>query len=116
MEKLKIKSWLMTALCIAVVAALIWKLVSGRLVEAPPVEPPVVTVAEPVVKDITNYDYFTGTTASVASVEIRTRLEGFLDSVEFEPSADVKTGDVLFTIEPELYQAHRDQAEAKLRA
>ncbi len=116
MEKLPIKSWLMTVLCVAVVVALIWKLVSGRLVEEPPVEPPVVTVAEPMVKDVTNYDYFTGTTDSVASVQIRTRLEGFLESVEFEPSADVKRGDVLFIVEPERYQAQRDQAEAKLRA
>ena len=116
MEKPPIKSWIMTVLCVAVVAALIWKLVSGRLVEEPPVEPPVVTVAEPVVKDVTSYDYFTGTTESVASVEIRTRLEGFLESVEFAPSADVKTGDVLFIVEPELYQAQRDKAEARLRA
>ena len=96
-------SWLISIICIAVVAALVWKLYFSRPTEEPTPDAPLVTVANPVVKDVTKYDYFTGTTESIASVEIRTRLEGFLDSVEFMPSTDVNEGDLMFIVEPDRY-------------
>ena len=56
---------------------------------APPPPPPDVTVATPATRDVTNYAEFTGRTASIATVEIRARVAGELQSMEFEPSSQV---------------------------
>jgi RND family efflux transporter MFP subunit len=81
---------------------------------APP--PPEVTVATPTQRDVTIYQEFVGTTQARESVEIRARVQGFLDRIAFEPSTFVRKGTLLFVIEPEPYQALRDRAEAGLKA
>jgi multidrug efflux system membrane fusion protein len=48
------------------------------------------------------------------TVQIRSRLDGTLDKVNFEEGQQVKQGDVLAIIDPRLYQAALDQAKAKL--
>ncbi len=79
-------------------------------------QPPLVTVAKPVVQDVTPYADFTGRTEAIASVEIRARVDGFLDSIEFREGTDVEEGDLLFVIDPEPYEAARDEAAARLAA
>jgi RND family efflux transporter MFP subunit len=79
---------------------------------APP--PPKVTVARPVVQDFTNYVYFTGYTQARRSVDLRARVEGFLESFSFHPGDLVKKGDLLFTIDRKQFLANVDQAEADL--
>ena len=81
---------------------------------APPPAPPEVTVARPATRDVTNYAEFTGRTASIASIEIRARVAGELQRMEFEPSTLVRAGDLLFVIEPETYEAARDAALANI--
>ena len=81
---------------------------------APP--PPEVTVATPTQRDVTVFHEFVGTTQARESVEIRARVQGFLDRIAFEPSTFVRKGTLLFVIEPEPYQAQRDRAEAGLKA
>ena len=81
---------------------------------APP--PPEVTVATPIQRDVTVFQEFVGTTQARESVEIRARVQGFLDRIAFEPSTFVRKGDLLFVIEPEPYQALRDRAEAGIKA
>jgi RND family efflux transporter MFP subunit len=81
---------------------------------APP--PPDVMVATPTVRDVTVFQEFTGTTEARESVEIRARVQGFLERVAFEPSSFVRRGQLLFVIEPAPYQAQRDRAEANLKA
>ena len=49
--------------------------------QAPP--PPQVSVATPVVRQITDWDEFTGRLAAVKSVDIRARVSGYLESVNF---------------------------------
>jgi RND family efflux transporter MFP subunit len=80
---------------------------------APP-PPSEVTVSQPVEQEVTTYSELAGTTAAVASIDIRARVLGYLKSINFTPGADVKQGDLLFVIEPELYQAKVDQARADL--
>jgi RND family efflux transporter MFP subunit len=116
MGKLKKISPVAGVVIAALFVGLIVKLYISREPEEKPAEPPEVTVANPVIDDIMKYDHFTGTTAAIASVEIRTRLEGFLDSVEFAPSAEVNEGDVLFIVEPEKYIAQRDEALSRVNA
>jgi RND family efflux transporter MFP subunit len=84
--------------------------------EPPPPAPPKVTVATPLHRDVTSYADFTGRTASVQRAEIRARVRGFLERMNFEPGDHVKKGQLLFLIEPEPYQAQRDQAEASLKS
>jgi RND family efflux transporter MFP subunit len=75
-----------------------------------------VTVATPLRRDVTFYQDFTGRTASVQRAEVRARVAGFLERMDFSPGDMVKKGQVLFVIEPEPYQAQRDQAEAAVKS
>lgn len=76
--------------------------------------PPTVKVASPVIQTVTNYIEETATTEAVAKVEIRARVQGVIDSVNFEPGGNVSEGDLLYEIEPELYDARVESAEADL--
>lgn len=86
---------------------------SGSKERKPPA-PPAVTVSKPSSKNVTVWAEFTGNTQAFESVEIRARVEGFLDSIDFKPSSRVKKGELLFVIEPKSYQAQLDQALADL--
>ncbi|WP_225767478.1 efflux RND transporter periplasmic adaptor subunit [Inquilinus sp. Marseille-Q2685] len=81
---------------------------------APP--PPPVTVASPLVKRITEWDEFTGRYEATATVEVRARVSGYLQSINFADGAMVKQGDVLFVIDPRPYQAAVDSAKADLNS
>lgn len=78
---------------------------------APP-PPAKVSVAKPIVKPITRYLEVTGNTAAVASVDLVARVQGFVQGISYTDGASVKTGDILFTIEPLPYQAKLQQAQA----
>jgi RND family efflux transporter MFP subunit len=82
--------------------------------EAPAAAPTPVTVSYPVERYVTDYADFTARTAAVDSVEVRARVWGYLDKVNFKEGALVKKGDVLFEIDPRTYQAALAQAEGNL--
>lgn len=77
--------------------------------------PPEVTISVPEKKEITDNLEFTGNTKAVESVEIRARVQGFLERINFEPGQKVKAGDLLFVIDPRPFQARVDQVEASLK-
>lgn len=79
-------------------------------------QPPSVTVEVPVQETVLFNQDFTGTLASVASVDIRARVDGILEKVNFEPSATVKKGQLLFELQRDQYQAELDKANAQLAA
>jgi RND family efflux transporter MFP subunit len=81
---------------------------------APP--PPKVTVAQPLTEEVIDSLEFTGTTVASARVEVRARVSGVLQSMHFEPGADVNEGDLLFIIDPKEYEADLQAAEAELAA
>ena len=76
--------------------------------------PPTVTVAKPVVKDVVEYDDFTGRFEATDAVEIRARVSGYLEQVGFQDGSVVKKGDVLFVIDRRPYKAALDQTEASV--
>ena len=80
--------------------------------QAPP--PPEVTIEHPAQEDTTIYQAFPGRLVASDSVDIRARVKGFLKSVDFVDGQRVKKGDLLFTIEPEEYEAAVHLAEAQL--
>ncbi len=79
---------------------------------APP--PPAVTVAKPVQRMLSDYDEYVGRFAAVNSVEVRARVSGYLNSVDFKDGQMVKQGDLLFTIDKRPFQTALDQARANL--
>jgi RND family efflux transporter MFP subunit len=79
---------------------------------APP--PPSVTVATPVKRTVSDFDEYVGRFVAVDSVEVRARVSGYLDSVDFKDGQMVKTGDLLFTIDKRPFQYTLDQARANL--
>ncbi|MEQ8787522.1 MAG: efflux RND transporter periplasmic adaptor subunit [Pirellulaceae bacterium] len=78
---------------------------------APPPPPPV-TVAKPRVQSVTAYREETGRTEASDFVEVRARVKGFLKKIHFQPNDEVKAGQLLYEIEPDLYQAAFNQAVA----
>jgi multidrug efflux system membrane fusion protein len=82
---------------------------------APPPMPPVpVKTAQPLQKEVVEWDEYTGRIEAVESVEIKARVDGHLDKVNFKDGDKVKKGDLLFVIDPRSYQAELDRAEGAL--
>ena len=80
----------------------------------PPPEPPEVLVSLPIVREVTDYADFPGRTEAVNAIEVRARVTGYLDKVNFKEGSDVKQGDLLFEIDPRPYQAELNRAEANV--
>ena len=74
--------------------------------------PPAVIVARPLQKKITEWDEYTGRFIAVATVEVRARVSGFIDSIHFKDGQIVKQGDLLFVIDPRPYKIAMEQAKA----
>ena len=79
---------------------------------APP--PPAVTVATPTARTVTDWDEFVGRFEAIQQVQIRARVGGFVDSVDFKDGTIVKTGDLLYVIDPRPYTATLLQAQGQL--
>jgi multidrug efflux system membrane fusion protein len=75
---------------------------------------PAVTVSKPLQDKVTEWDEYTGRFVAVATVEIRARVSGFIDSIHFKDGQIVKQGDLLFIIDPRPYRLAVDQAKAEL--
>ncbi len=75
---------------------------------------PAVTVARVVIEDYRPTATFTGRVEAIHKVELRARIDGFLEKRLFDEGADVKEGDLLFVIEKGLYQAAVDEAKAQV--
>ena len=79
-----------------------------------PPPPPKVTVAKPVAKPVTEYLEFTGNIAAFQTVQLRARVEGYLEKVLFKDGDLVKKGDLLFQIEQAPYIAAVNEAKGSL--
>src|SRR3979490_2375712 len=77
-----------------------------------PPPPPKVEVAQPVQRAITRYLEATGNTAPIKNVDLVARVQGFLQSINYQDGTFVKEGTTLFRIEPETYKLKLEQAQA----
>ena len=75
---------------------------------------PEVIVAQPLVKEVAPALQFTGRTEAVNRVDVKARVSGYLEKVGFTDGAVVKSGDLLFQIDPRPYQATLAQAQASV--
>lgn len=82
--------------------------------QPPAASAPPVTVANPVKKTVTDWDEFTGRFDAIEQVQVRARVTGFVTGVEFKDGAIVKTGDLLYVIDPRQYEAAAEQARGQL--
>lgn len=76
--------------------------------------PTQVSVAAALERQVVEWDEFTGRLEAVESVEIRPRVTGYIESVNFAEGSIVHKGDLLFIIDPRPYKAELDKAEAEL--
>jgi RND family efflux transporter MFP subunit len=96
----------------AMLAMIICACGQGNVYAPPP--PPRVTVAQPMRQPVVDYLEFTGNTQAINTVQLRARVQGFLEKVFFKDGDMVKKGQLLFLIQQNTYQDQLQQAEAQI--
>ncbi len=81
-----------------------------------PPPPPEVQVSTPLRKEVTRELSYTGQVTPEATVELRARVQGFLEQMNFTEGQQVRKGDLLFVIDRRQYQAAVEKAEAQVEA
>jgi RND family efflux transporter MFP subunit len=71
-------------------------------------------VAQPLQQPVTQYFELTGNTAAINSVDIEARVQGFIESIDYQDGTAVTKGAQLFGIQRNTYQAQVDQSKATL--
>jgi membrane fusion protein (multidrug efflux system) len=90
-------------------------LLSGcEAVAAQGAPPPAVTVTPVVSREVTATGDFIGRVVAIDKVDVVARISGFINERNFTEGQQVKTGDLLFSIEPDTYKAAVDQQTANL--
>lgn len=97
------------ALSVAVIAGC-----SGQANENAQPPPPEVSVAAVLVKRISQWDDFSGRVRAVESVDLRPRVSGYIERVNYREGQEVEKGEVLFTIDSRSYRAELARAQADL--
>jgi membrane fusion protein, multidrug efflux system len=98
-----------SALAIAVISGC-----TGQASEGGQPPAPEVSVAPVLVKEISQWDEFSGRIEAVETVQLRPRVSGYIDKVNYVEGQEVKKGDVLFTIDSRSYRAELARAQAEL--
>jgi len=73
-----------------------------------------VSVAKPIVREIVEWDEYTGRFEAVDRVAVVARVSGFLESIHFKEGDVVTKGQLLFVIDPRPFEAQRQAAGAAL--
>jgi multidrug efflux system membrane fusion protein len=112
--KQRIPRWgvfLFVILAAFAVARTLQRGVETKKAAQPPIRP--VLVAKVISKDVPLYLDEIGTCAAYETVQVQAQVSGQIIARHFQDGADVKKGDLLFTIDPRPYQAALDQAKAQ---
>ncbi|MEW5964941.1 MAG: efflux RND transporter periplasmic adaptor subunit [Pseudomonadota bacterium] len=78
--------------------------------------PPEVVLSQPMVRNIAEWDEYTGRFAAIEAVDVRARVSGYLDSVHFADGETVAKGQLLYVIDPRPFERALALAEAELAA
>jgi multidrug efflux system membrane fusion protein len=106
-----------SALAVAIASALWLSAGSSPIHAAEPAAAkpaPEVTVAQVLLRPVSDANAFTGRIQAVDTIQIKPRVSGYVDTVHFREGATVKKGDLLFTIDPRPYRAEADRLAANL--
>jgi RND family efflux transporter MFP subunit len=87
---------------------------NGGAGAATPPPPPTVTVAHPRAEKLVEWTEFTGRFEATQRVEVRARVQGYLNSIDFRDGQMVDKGDLLFVIDPRPFEVAFDRAKADL--
>jgi RND family efflux transporter MFP subunit len=79
-------------------------------------EPPKVEVGHPVTRELTEEDQYNGWLEASATVEVRSRVRGYIQKVHFKDGDNVQAGQMLFELDPRPFEVQIAQAEAQSRA
>ncbi|MBM4092988.1 MAG: efflux RND transporter periplasmic adaptor subunit [Planctomycetes bacterium] len=79
-------------------------------------EAPRVTVAHPVVRELVDEDDYNGWLDASATVEVRSRVRGHIQTVHFKDGDVVEKGQLLFELDPRPFQVEINQAQSQVRA
>lgn len=105
------KLWLAAAIAACLIVAVV--LILNRKPEASPMLPTV--EVEPVeIADVNIYGEYVGRIRAQQFVEIRARVEGYLESMLFAEGTYIHKGQTLFIIDPRVYRANVEKAKAQL--
>ena len=93
-------------------------LASGGRAAAAPTKgggrPPVVSVEAVAVQEVNPPEDYVGRVEAIQAVDLRARVEGFIEHVKFQEGANVPDGDLLYLIEQAPYKARVNEAAAKV--
>lgn len=84
---------------------------TGKL---PEVQLPEVIISQPVSQEVRDIDEYTGRIEASQTVEVRSRVSGYLQDIFFQDGDFVKKGQPLFLIDPRTYEAELAQAKARV--
>lgn len=113
-KELRLKKKRLVAMLVCMVIVLALYIVLTWEKKVVPV-PPVVVVQPVEQEDVEIYGDYVGRIRAQQFVEVRARVEGFLESMAFEEGTYVKKNQVLFVIDQKQYRAKADKARAQLR-
>ena len=106
------KKIMYTCVALVFVAAAVWVLTHRRAVKP---DVPVIATVPVTQEDVNIYGEYVGRVRAQQFVEIRARVEGFLEEMLFEEGTYVTKNQVLFVINQEQYRAKADKARAQLK-
>ena len=86
-----------------------------EVAQKPPAKPAEVMVSVPVEETVTEFEEVTGRTWAVNTIEIRSRVSGYLNKVYFRDGSEIKAGELLFEIDRRPFQAELDKAVAAVK-
>src|SRR6266851_10500055 len=103
-----------THLTLALAMLACWGALRAADAQAPPA--PAVGVRAAEIRGVARSYEFVGRIGAINTVQLRARVEGFLDKILFREGQDVTAGELLYQIETAPYQAQANQAKANLAA
>jgi multidrug efflux system membrane fusion protein len=110
---LRTSSSILAAICSIVLTACNHSHAQSAANAAPP--PATVTVAQVLARPLHHWDELTGELQAVNTVDVRPRVSGFIDSVQFTEGARVSKGQVLFQIDPRPFEIEIERLTAELK-
>jgi RND family efflux transporter MFP subunit len=104
----------MRATVLGIAGAAFWLMLAGcdAKTSDAPAPPPPVTAAQPLQRQIVDWDEFVGRFEAVDTVQVRPRVSGYVQSIAFKDGDIVRKGQLLFVIDPRPYEAALAEAQA----
>lgn len=97
-------------------AALVALAACGKQKPPPAPPPPGVSVAQPLQRDVVDWDEYVGRFTAPQSVQLRARVTGVVTQILFKDGQDVRAGQPLFVIDPRPFRAQLAQAQAQINS